>query len=161
MEGGSSAARRGAPRWATLLLVLGAMAAVLAFLVSVIAAGLVFPFFDLTPLVILGIAWFARRWDARSSRWFSATLVLSAIMIVQWIAWDLWFVRMLNVATPYTANQMVGPLVQSLSRIYLLELGALLVLFVVASAFALLGIRRQRMAARKTGDSPGEVQPSA
>jgi hypothetical protein len=86
---------------------------------------------------------------------------MSAVMIVQWIAWDLWLVRMLSVATPYAADQTIGPLVESLSRVYMFELGALLALFVVASIFALLGIRRQRTAGTQAPASPGEVQASA
>lgn len=146
MEGDNLLAHSNTPRWAVPLLALGLVAAVLAFLASAVAAGLVFPLLDLTPLVVLSVAWIARRWDVRSSRWFGVASVLSTVMIAQWIAWDLWLVRTVSVATPYAADRLLGPAVNSWSRLYLIEVAALLAVFATATVLASLAIRRQRTA---------------
>jgi len=94
LEAGRSASRerRQPPTWAPLFLGLALPVAVVLELIALVVAGLVFPLFDLVPVFVLVVAFVSRRWAGVSAKWFRASAILAGIMIIEWIAWDSWYI---------------------------------------------------------------------
>lgn len=92
-----------------------------------------FPLADSSLLVIIVVAVLSRRWDGAVRGWFRATLVLAAVMAVEWI--PLW-VAMMTQRGLSSESLSAGFLVYSVESILLLAL------YLVASVLSIRGIRR-------------------
>lgn len=153
-------ARRPAPNWAVWFLVLSIPTALLAVFVSVVAAGVVFPLFDLTPAVVLVVACVSRRWEGAWTRGFAAASAVAAVMVVEWVAWDVWFLRGLFAGSSYGFERVVSELVNSLSSVYLVEVGVVLALFFAAVVITTVRIKRLVSHDRVPATVPGLPSPA-
>ena len=132
------------PAWAPWFLALALPVAVLLELATLIVAGLVFPLFDLTPIFVLVVAFLSRRWAGVSAKWFRASAILAALLLIQWIAWDVWYYYVVfqgSIST-YGFDQLVRRFGNPLVALLLLEMIALLILFGRACVLSYKGVKR-------------------
>lgn len=120
-------------RWQVWVLLVAIPIAFWQALMSLAGALSLFPLADSSLLVIIVVAVLSRRWDGAAIGWFRATLVLAAVMAVEWIS--LW-VAMITQRGLSSESLSAGFLVYSVESILLLAM------YVVASVLSIRGIRR-------------------
>lgn len=135
-----------APKGAGLLLACAVPLELVAAFVSLFVAVAVAPLLDFTPIVALWVALGARRWAGAPARVFGSVIVLSVVMLVEWVAWlgPTLGEGVRGSGAVATAFAWVATF---LSLAYPLEMAALLVLTAVACAMTYVGVRRTRAAA--------------
>jgi hypothetical protein len=134
------------PAWAPWLLGLALPVAVLLELGALTVAGLVFPLFDPTPVFVLAVVVLSRRWDGVDKKWFTASAVVAAVMLVEWIAWDVWYYVVVfggSIST-YGFDQLVKQFGNPAVGLLLAEMIVLLVVFGRASIASFRGVKRVR-----------------
>jgi hypothetical protein len=134
------------PAWAPWLLALALPVAVVLELLALVVAGLVLPLFDLTPIFVLVVAFLSRRWVGVSAKWFRAPAILSALLLIQWIAWDVWYYYVVfqGSLSTYGFDQLVKRFGNPLVALLLVEMVALLILFGRASVLSYKGVKKAR-----------------
>jgi len=120
-------------RWQVWVLLVAIPIAFWQALMSLAGALSIFPLADSSLLVIIVVAVLSRRWDGAAIGWFRATLVLAAVMAVEWI--PLW-VAMMTQRGLSSESLSAGFLVYSVESILLLAI------YLVASVLSICGIRR-------------------
>ncbi|MEI8083969.1 MAG: hypothetical protein WCI74_19195, partial [Actinomycetes bacterium] len=135
-----------APAWGLWLLRLALPIAILLELAAVVVAGVVFPLFDVTPLFVLAVVLMSWRWAGVSKKWFRASAVVAAVVLVEWIAWATWyyFVVYEGSLSTYGFDQLVKRFGNPVVALLLLETFVLLVVFGRACILSLMGIKRAR-----------------
>lgn len=132
------------PPWAPWLLGLALPIAVILELLALISAAVVFPLFDLAPLFVLLVALLSYRWAGVSKKWLTASSVLAAVMLVEWIAWDVWYYVVVfggSIST-YGFDQLVRRFGNPLVALLLVEIVALLVVFGRACVLSYKGVKK-------------------
>jgi hypothetical protein len=132
------------PAWAPWLLGLAVPIAVILELLALISAAIVFPLFDLVPLFVLLVALLSRRWAGVSKKWFTVSVVLAVVMLVEWIAWDVWYYVVVfggSIST-YGFDQLVRRFGNPLVALLMVEIIALLVVFGRACVLSYKGVKR-------------------
>jgi hypothetical protein len=134
------------PSWAPGLLASALPVAVVLSVSALVVAALVFPLFDLTPLFVLVVALIARRWQGVQPKRFTAPAILAAVLLAEWIAWDLWyyFVAYQGDLSTYGFDQLVRQFGNAVVALLLVQMLALLVLFGRATLSSLKGVRKVR-----------------
>lgn len=146
------------PSWAIWFLVLAVPIACISALVSIVAAGVVAPLFEFTPVIVLGIALMARRWEGSSRGWLRATAIFAVIMAVEFVVWEGWFLHALNTPGALGAGFLGTNVMDVAPLYYLFELCVLLILLGVASVRSIVGIRRRTALARSRSSSATAVE---
>jgi hypothetical protein len=134
------------PAWAPWLLGLALPVAVLMELGALIVAGLVFPLFDPTPILVLVVALLSRRWDGVDKKWFTVSAVVAAVILVEWIAWDVWYYVVVfggSIST-FGFDQLVKRFGNPAVGLLLAEMIVLLVVFGRASVVSFRRVKRLR-----------------
>jgi hypothetical protein len=120
--------------------------AVLLELGALVVAGLVFPLFDPTPVFVLVVAFLSRRWDGVDKKWFTVSAVVAAVMLVEWIAWDVWYYVVVyggSIST-FGFDQLVKRYGNPAVGLLLAEMIVLLVVFGRASVASFRRVKRVR-----------------
>ena len=146
------------PAWAPGFLAAALPVAVVLELLALIVAGLVFPLFDLTPIFVLVVVFVSRKWAGVSAKWFTASAVLAGVMVIEWIAWDAWYIYavLAESVSVYRFDEIVRRFGSPLVVLLAAEMIALLFIFGVASVTSAQGVKksRSRMAAEAGKESP-------
>jgi hypothetical protein len=111
-----------------------------------VVAGLVFPLFDPTPVFVLVVALLSWRWDGVDKRWFTISAVVAAVMLVEWIAWDVWYYVVVfggSIST-FGFDQLVKRFGNPAVGLLLVEMIVLLVVFGRACVASFRGVKRVR-----------------
>jgi hypothetical protein len=134
------------PAWAPGLLAAALPIAVVLSVTALVVASLVFPLFDVTPAFVLAVALIARRWQGALAKRFTAPMILAAVVLAEWIAWDLWyyFVAYQGDLSTYGFDQIVRQFGNPVVVLLLVQMIALLVLFGRATLPSLKGVRKVR-----------------
>ena len=130
-----SAPKRLAPRWGVWVFGLVIPVAVWSMLMTAAAAMGVWPIFDLTPALVLGAALLIRRWSGVPRRWLRIVSVLAAVMALQWVPWYVWMFRQ-----SWPGMAVLNVLIWA----YVVEMLALVGLFIVVATLSIRAIRRER-----------------
>jgi hypothetical protein len=134
------------PKWAPWLLALALPVAVALELLALGVSAAVFPLFDLTPLFVLVVAFLSRRWEGVSAKWFTASVALAGLILVEWIAWDAWYYYVVfggDIST-YGFDELVRRFGNPLVALLLVQIVVLLILFGRASVTSYKGVMRAR-----------------
>lgn len=132
------------PTWAPALLAAALPIAIVLAISAIAVSALVFPLFDLLPVFVLLVALIARKWQGVKAKRFVAPAILAAVLLAQWIAWDLWyyFVAYQGDLSTYGFDELMrrfgGPAVVLL----FVEMVVLLVLFGRATLSSYKGVKK-------------------
>jgi hypothetical protein len=134
------------PKWSPALLGAALPVVVVLELASLVYAGGVFPLFDPTPLVVLVVAVLSRRWEGVSVKWFRVSGILAVLLLIQWIAWDVWyyFVVFEGSLSTYGFDQLVKRFGNPIVALILAQTIAMLFFFGRACVVSFKGVKRAR-----------------
>jgi hypothetical protein len=130
-----SAPKHDAPRWGVWVFGLGIPIVIWSTLTTAAAAMGVWPIFDLTPALVLAAALLTRRWSGVPRRWVRIVSVLAAVMALQWVPWYVWMFRQ-----SWPGMAVLNVLIWA----YVVEMLALVGLFIVVATLSIRAIRRER-----------------
>jgi hypothetical protein len=96
--------------------------------------------------LVLGVAFLSRRWDGVDKKWFTVSAVVAAVILVEWIAWDVWYYVVVfggSIST-FGFDQLVKRFGNPAVGLLLAEMIVLLVVFGRASVVSFRRVKRLR-----------------